>query len=117
MPSTTKFTDVVELQCNLQQIVESLKSRSSLPLQRDRAFYAVRELSDGDRKLTKVSDWLAALIRACDGTRTIEEVVTRLSFDIPEIKDEVKSYAFVKLLQEAQTQGLVAVYRTNETER
>ncbi len=40
VPSTTKFTDVVELQCNLQQIVESLKSRSSLPLQRDRAFYA-----------------------------------------------------------------------------
>ena len=114
VPSTTKFTDVVELQCNLQQIVELLQSRSGLPLHRDRAFYAVRELSDGDRNLTKVSDWLAALIRACNGTRTIEEVVTQLSFDIPEVKDEVKSYAFVKLLQEAQTQGLVAVYRTNE---
>ena len=117
VPSTTKFIDVVELQCNLQQIVESLKSRINLPLQHDRAFYAIHGLSDGDRNLTKVSDWLAALIRACDGTRTIEEVVTKLSFDIPEVKDEVKSYAFVKLLQRAQAQGLVAIYRTNETER
>jgi radical SAM superfamily enzyme YgiQ (UPF0313 family) len=117
VPSTTKFADVVELEWNLGQIVESLKSRSSLPMRHDRAFYAVRELSDGDRNLTKVSDWAAALIRACDGTRTIEEVVTQLSLDIPEVNDDVKSYAFVKLLQEAHTQGIVAVYRANETER
>lgn len=113
VPSTTKFTAVVELQCNLQQIVEALKSRTSLPLESDRTFYAIREFSDGDRSLTKVSGWLAALIRACDGTRTIEEVVTQLSLDIPEVKDEVKNYVFVKLLQGAQTQGFVAIYRTN----
>jgi radical SAM superfamily enzyme YgiQ (UPF0313 family) len=116
VPSTTKFSDIVELQYNLQDIVESLKSRANLPLQHDRTFYAIREVSNGDRSLTKVSGWLAALIRACDGTRTIEEVVTQLSFDIPEVKDEVKSYVFVKLLQGAQTQGLVAIHRTNRTE-
>jgi radical SAM superfamily enzyme YgiQ (UPF0313 family) len=115
VPSATKFISVVELQCNLQQIVEALKSRTNLPLQGDRTFYAVREFSDGDRSLTKVSGWLAALIRACDGIRTIEEVVTQLSFDIPEIKDEGKSYVFVKLLQGAQAQGFVAIYRTNRT--
>jgi hypothetical protein len=116
VPSTTKFSDIVELQYNLQDIVESLKSRANLPLQHDRTFYAIREVSNGDRSLTKVSGWLAALIRACDGTRTIEEVVTQLSFDIPEVKDEVKRYVFVKLLQGAQTQGLVAIHRTNRTE-
>jgi radical SAM superfamily enzyme YgiQ (UPF0313 family) len=115
VPSAAKFIGVVELQCNLQQIVEALKSRTKLPKQRDRTFYAVREFSDGDRSLTRVSGWLAALIRACNGTRTIEEVVTQLSFDIPEIKDQVKSYVFVKLLQGAQAQGFVAIYRTNRT--
>jgi radical SAM superfamily enzyme YgiQ (UPF0313 family) len=117
VPLISKFVGVVELQCNLQQIVESLKSRDNLPLQSDRIFYAIREFSDGDRSLTKVSGWLAALIRACDGTRTIEEVVMQLSFDIPEVKDEVKNYVFVKLLQGAQTQGLVSVYRGSGIER
>ena len=39
--------------------------------------------------------------------------MTQLSLDIPEVKEEVKSYVFIKLLQEAQTQGFVAIYRTN----
>jgi radical SAM superfamily enzyme YgiQ (UPF0313 family) len=116
VPSNANFTHVVELQCNLHQIVEALKTRTNPPLQHERTFYAIREFSDGDRSLTKVSRWLASLIRACDGTRTIEEVVTQLSFDIPEVKDEVKSYVFVKLLQGAQTQGFVTIYRTDRTD-
>jgi radical SAM superfamily enzyme YgiQ (UPF0313 family) len=116
VPSNTRFTEVIELQCDLQRITEALKSRTRLPLQRDRCFYAVRQSSDGGRRLTKVSSWLAALIQACDGTRTIEEVVTQLSLHIPEVKDEDKSYVFINLLQQAQNQGVVTIYRTNWTE-
>lgn len=116
VPSNTRFTEVIELQCDLQRITEALKSRTRLPLQRDRCFYAVRQSSHGGRRLTKVSSWLAALIQACDGTRTIEEVVTQLSFHIPEVKDEDKSYVFINLLQQAQNQGVVTIYRTNWTE-
>jgi hypothetical protein len=114
--STSKFTDVVELQFNLQKIIDQLKSRIELPIQFDRTFYAIRELSNGDRSLTNVSEWLAALIRACDGTRTIEEVVTQLSFDILDVDDEFKSYVFLKLIQEAQTQGILSIYRTDAAE-
>ena len=116
VPSTTEFIDVVELQCNLQKIVDGLKSRINLPVQPHRTFYAIRELANGDRSLTNVSDWLAALIRACDGTRTIREVVTQLSCDIPDVEDQVRSYLFFKLLQEAQTRGFVSIYRTNRVE-
>ncbi len=42
--------------------------------------------------------------------------MTQLSFDIPEVKDEDKSYVFINLLQQAQNQGVVAIYRTNRTE-
>jgi radical SAM superfamily enzyme YgiQ (UPF0313 family) len=113
VPSSSKFTDVVELQFNLQKIIDQLKSRTELPIQSDRTLYAIREFSNGDRSLTNVSEWLAALIRACDGTRTIEEVVTQLSFDILDVNDEFRRYAFLKLVQEAQTQGFVSIYRTN----
>lgn len=116
VPSNARFTEAIELQCDLQQITEALRSRTGLPLQRDRCSYGVRQSSDGSRSLTKISAWLAALIQACDGTRTIEEVVTQLSFDIPEIKDEDKSYVFINLLQQAQNQGVVAIYRTNRAE-
>lgn len=116
VPSRTDLTDVVELQWDVQQIVDALKSRTDLPLQPRRTFYAIRELAGGDRNLTKVSGWLGALVRACDGTRTIEEVVTQLSFDLPQVNEEVRSYAFFKLLQEAHARGFVAIYRANRTE-
>jgi radical SAM superfamily enzyme YgiQ (UPF0313 family) len=116
VPSTVDLTDVVELQWDVQQIVDALKSRTDPPLQPRRTFYAIRELAGGDRNLTKVSDWLGALVRACDGTRTIEEVMTQLSFDLPEVNEEVRSYAFFKLLQEAHARGFVAIYRANRTE-
>ena len=113
VPSKGSFTNVIELQWSLQKIVEALSSKAELSLDPDRSFYAIRESPDGDRTLTKVSNWLAFLIRACDGTRTIEEVVIQLSLDIPEVKEEVKSYVFVRLLQGAQSQGFVTIYRTN----
>jgi radical SAM superfamily enzyme YgiQ (UPF0313 family) len=116
MPSNGSFTDVIELQCSLQEIVEALRSKAKLPLGPNRSFYAIRESPDGDRTLTRISNWLAFLIRACDGTRTIGEVVTQLSLDIPEVKEEIKSYVFVRLLQGAQTQGFVTIYRTNRLE-
>jgi radical SAM superfamily enzyme YgiQ (UPF0313 family) len=116
VPSNSSFTDVIELQCSLQEIVEALSSKAKLPLDLVSSFYAIRESPDGDRTLIKISNWLAFLIRACDGTRTIEEVVTQLSLDIPEVKEEVKSYVFVRLLQGAQTQGFVTIHRANRPE-
>jgi radical SAM superfamily enzyme YgiQ (UPF0313 family) len=116
VPSNAKFINVIDLQFDLQQITEALKSRASLPSQQERCFYAVREAPDGTRSLTKISAWLAALIRACDGTRTIEEVVTQLSLEIPEVKKEEKRYVFINLLQQAQSQGVVAISRASRME-
>ena len=115
VPSAAHFSDVIELQCNLQEIVETLSSKSERPLKTDRSFYVVRE-SNGDRSLTKISNYLASLVRACDGTRTIDEVLTQLYLDTPEISEELKSYFFVRLLQGAQTQGLISIYRTSQPE-
>jgi radical SAM superfamily enzyme YgiQ (UPF0313 family) len=111
VPSNTKYADVIELQSNLQRVIKALKSRSNLPPQPKGSFYAIRESSDGNRSLIEVSGWLAALIRACDGTRTIKQVVSQLSSDIPQVEEKDSSYVFVNLLQEARNQGVVAVYR------
>jgi hypothetical protein len=115
VPSNAHFSDVIELECSLQEIVETLSSKSERPLKTDRSFYVVRE-SNGDRSLTKISNYLASLVRACDGTRTIDEVLTQLYLDTPEISEELKSYFFVRLLQGAQTQGLISIYRTSQPE-
>jgi radical SAM superfamily enzyme YgiQ (UPF0313 family) len=115
VPSNAKFINVIDLQFDLQQITEALKSRTGLPPQ-EICFYAVHEAPDGTRGLTKVSALLAALIRACDGTRTIEEVVTQLSVEMPEVKEEEKRYVFINLLQQAQSQGVVAISRASRME-
>ncbi|MEI9978882.1 MAG: radical SAM protein [Edaphobacter sp.] len=116
VPSNTRFTDVFELQYDLEQITEALKSRTGPPLPQGRCFYAVRESADGTRSLTKISEWFAALIRACNGTRTVDEVVDQLTFDLQEVKDEDKGYVFINLLQQAQSQGIITIYRTNPTD-
>jgi radical SAM superfamily enzyme YgiQ (UPF0313 family) len=111
VPSTVLMTGVVEIDCSLKAITQALQSRTGIPLKCDRTLYGIRENPNGDRRLTEISSWLAAVIRACDGRRTIEEVVEQLGFDIPEVKEDVRSYAFIKLLQGAQTQGYVNIYR------
>ena len=53
VPSNCTFTDVIELQFDLQEIVEALNSKAELPLAVRQKLYAVRESSDGDRTLRK----------------------------------------------------------------
>ena len=112
IPATTLSPGVVELDCSVKQITEALQSRLDLPLQCDKTLYGIREGMNGDRSLAEISGWLAAVIRACDGRRTIEKVVEQLAFDIPELKDDVRNYVLIKLLQGAQTQKFIDVYRT-----
>jgi radical SAM superfamily enzyme YgiQ (UPF0313 family) len=116
VPLNGNCGEVIELEYSLQEIVKALSSKTEMLLAPDRSFYAIRGSADGDRSLVKISQWLASLIRACDGTRTIEQIVTYLSLEIPEVIEEVKNYVFIRLLEGAQRQGFVIIYRMNRPE-
>jgi len=79
---------------------------------RGRYFYVTREVTDGSESLDMISDWVACALRVCDGSRSIEQVVQQLAHEIPGIEEDVREYAFVRLLQGVHADGLIEIYRT-----
>ncbi len=105
-------TLVVELPFDIQAIVEGLKNRSTPRQEAGRHFYAAWGDGGIQRRLHRVSEWTAGLLRACDGRRMIGEVWQQLSAEIQEPDPAVGEYIFVKVLEGAQADELLDIYRT-----
>jgi len=111
VPSRKGRTRTLELSVDIQQVIELLKVGGEREWMHGRYFYVLREVSRGTDRLEQISDWMAAVLRACDGTRDIQSVSDQLGSDIPEIDSASRSYVCVRLLQEARAQGLINIYR------
>lgn len=101
---------VLPLVCKLEEILAALARRAQAVPQ-EAAFYAMRGRGDGARKLVEVSAWLAAAIRACDGRRSVAEILEQMARDLPEVEEEQRSYVFGSLLMGAHAGGYVEVRR------
>jgi hypothetical protein len=112
VPILTWTTRLIELPCDIQHVIENLKSQTDAALQPGTYFYATRKCSNEKCRLVQISDWLAYLLRACDGTRTVADVINRLSCDIPEVDEAARDYTFLRLLQGAEAQGFIRIRRT-----
>ncbi|HEV3038789.1 MAG TPA: radical SAM protein [Candidatus Angelobacter sp.] len=105
---------VVELSFDLQQVIDRLKKRCKPVLVRGRHFYAVRNTDDmGNKKgrADRISDWMAWLLQACNGSRDIEEIIHFLSAKLREIDEPQREYAVLRLLQAAHNEGFIEIYR------
>jgi Radical SAM superfamily len=111
IPIREKHTRVLELSCDLQLIIEALKKQDVPCWKRGRHFYATREFSAGVEQLHQVSIWVGLLLMACDGNRTIQQVVAYLSPQIVEVDESVRDYVFVQLVDGARAQGFINIYR------
>ena len=111
IPVREKRTRVVELSYDLQLLIDALKQGSDPVWKRGRHFYATRESSPGVDRLHEVSTWLGCLLLACDGRRTIRQVVEYLSTQIIELDESEREYVFVRLVEGAQAQGFLDIYR------
>ncbi|HKM83550.1 MAG TPA: radical SAM protein [Candidatus Acidoferrum sp.] len=111
-PLRKKRVSVIELNCDIQRLVDALKVRSKPVWERGAHFYVTREVSAGIDRLDRVSDWMARLLRLCNGRRRIDEIVLRLSANLPEVEEPLRNYACVRLLSGAQAQNLIDIYRS-----
>ncbi|HEV2990343.1 MAG TPA: radical SAM protein [Candidatus Angelobacter sp.] len=110
---------VVEISFDLQHIIDGLKRRTEPVWVQGRQFYAVRNADDmGEEKgrADKVSDWMALLLQACDGRRDVGDVVHHLSAKLLEIDEPLREYAGLRLLEGAQAEGLIEIYRNQSPE-
>ncbi len=111
-PLRKKRVSVIELNCDIQRLVDALKVRSKPVWERGAHFYVTREVSAGIDRLDRVSDWMARLLRLCNGRRRIDEIVIRLSANLPEVEEPLRNYACVRLLSGAHAQNLIDIYRS-----
>jgi radical SAM superfamily enzyme YgiQ (UPF0313 family) len=111
-PLRKKRVSVIELSYDIQSIVDSLKLRSSPVWERGPHFYVTREVSAGIDRLDRVSDWMADLLRLCNGRRRIEEIVPRLSVNLPEVKASLRKYVCMRLLVAAHAEKFIDIFRS-----
>jgi radical SAM superfamily enzyme YgiQ (UPF0313 family) len=104
---------VLELAFDIEQAIEGIKSRTDAILERKTHYYTTCEVSPGRSRLVGISDWMAYVLRACDGLRTMKEVMAQLSRDIPEVDRAVRDYVFLRLLEGARAQGFINIYRND----
>lgn len=111
IPDRTKRCRIIELPCDIQRVVHALRHRTDPEWAPGRHFYVARHVTDGTESLETISDWVACALRICDGRRSIEHVVRQLAQDIAGIDEDVREYAFVRLLEGMHADGLIDLYR------
>src|SRR5207248_353476 len=98
-------TRLVELSFNIPELIASLTVGGEYKRKQEPCFYVWREVSCKTDRLDQISDWMAALLRACDGKRDIRGIVNQLSTEISELDASAREYVALKLLAGAQAEG------------
>jgi hypothetical protein len=111
IPVRERHTRVLELSCDLQLIVEALKKQNVPRWKQGQHFYTTREFSPGVERLHQVSTWVGWLLMACNGNRTIHQVVQHLSSRIVEVDESEREYVLIRLVDGARAQGFIDIYR------
>ncbi|HYL16565.1 MAG TPA: radical SAM protein [Terriglobales bacterium] len=103
---------VFELGCDIQRIVDALKLQKKPVQSRVRHFYVTRPVSAASSRIDRISDWMANLLRLCDGRCSVKEIVRQLSARLPEVQKSLREYVCMRLLQGAENEQFIVVYRT-----
>jgi len=111
VPVTKGRGRVLELSFDLQKLIDCLRSGEQSGWPQGSYFYMWREVSRKTDQLEQISDWMAALLRACDGTTDIQAVVRQLASELSNVDASSREYVSLRLLQGAQAQGIIDVYR------
>jgi hypothetical protein len=74
-------------------------------------FYVIREVSTETGRLDRISDWMARLLRLCDGRRSVKEIIRRLRGSLIEVEESVREYVCMRLLKGALDEKFIEIYR------
>lgn len=117
IPWREKRTRVVQLAYDLQLLIEALKRRAVPGWDRGPHFYVTRSASPGVDRLHGVSNWVGFLLSACDGQRTIRDVLDYVWPQVPDLEESVREYGLVQLLRGIHTENFIGIYRTGSLAR
>jgi radical SAM superfamily enzyme YgiQ (UPF0313 family) len=102
---------VFELNHDIQRVVDALKAGKKPVGSRGRRFYMTHPVSAASARIDGISDWMAHLLRLCDGRQNVKEIVHQLSAQLPEVQKSLREYVSMRLLEGAHAQQLIDIYR------
>ena len=111
IPIRIRRSRVVELPSALESAIEAVKAWREHQCERGTHYYVVAQNSEQDNAVFEVSVRVAKTVNACNGLRTMAQVVQHLSSEFPEIREDLRSHVFVSLVERCRAEGLVAIYR------
>ncbi len=117
IPSTRSDIRVIELSCDIQEVMEFLKLRTTPKFGRSPHFYTKQRAPGGKSQLARISDWMACLLRACDGKQTMEQALQRFSSSISGVDESNRGYVFLRLLDAARKDESILIYRPSRRVR
>jgi radical SAM superfamily enzyme YgiQ (UPF0313 family) len=100
---------IFSVSCDMQKIVELLKTNNRCGWERDPHFYMSKAGSEGE--VFEISDWMFNALCCCDGTRNIRGVIMQLWDCVSEIAEVHREYLLVELIKRMVAEGFVKIYR------
>jgi len=100
-------TTLIEFLGDIQAVIDGLRFRSESTPTCARHFYVVGRSSH----VEEVSHWIACVLRNCNGSYTVRQIVKRLTDDLKEVDESFREYVFVRLLEGAWAKGFIDIYR------
>ena len=102
---------VFELQDDLQAVVNGLKDKTEPVLAPGRRYYVTRPVTAVSARIDRVSDWVAHLLRLCNGQRCVTAIAQQMSVRLADIQPSLREHVCTHLLDGIRAQSLVDVYR------
>jgi hypothetical protein len=103
---------MVELEGDLQEVVDAIRTGRVLEPKRYKHFYAVSQKDTTDYPGYEVPKYLAKLIGLCDGQRTVGQIMELLCDEIEVTPEEARRPVYEALFENARAEGLIAIYRS-----
>jgi radical SAM superfamily enzyme YgiQ (UPF0313 family) len=102
---------VFELHGDLQAVINGLKDRKDPVLAPGRRYYVARPVTAASARIDGVSDWVAHLLRLCNGRRCIKAIVQQMSVKLADVQPLLRQQVCTQLLEGIRAQSLIEIYR------
>ena len=102
---------VLELDCDIQKVIETLKRGQQASPRLVRRFYRTAPSDQGDARLIKITPLVARALQLCDGRHTVNQVVATVTKGFKggaAFRNAAAGY----LLKSLQKNGFIAMYRS-----
>lgn len=122
IPVRSDQSRVIGLSRALEEAIDSVKNyRAPKWTPGPQHFYYVVKQAPGKRNpVYQVSSDIATTVESCNGRRTLFQLVEHLSNELPAVPEPERDYEFIRLVELARAEGLIAIFRstsaTPETE-